>query len=94
MIEEIQTQTPPANQRPALAESLCSAPSFARRQDDLDWGVFAAIFEKRNGFAPHPRDTGHQDAFHWFTVGAHEEFMGRLNVLSNVSDQATARKRL
>jgi hypothetical protein len=48
-------------------------------QDAIDWGVFAAKFHERNGFLPHRQDSGHQEYFHWFTVGAHAEFMGRLN---------------
>ena len=65
----------------------CSAGSFPARQDALDWQVFAAAFQKRNGFVPHTMDTGHKEYFHWFTVGAHEEFMGRLTVKPNASDQ-------
>ena len=66
-----------------LAAMPGSAGSFPARQDALDWQVFAAAFEKRNGFVPHPMDTGHKEYFHWFTVGAHEEFMGRLTVKPN-----------
>jgi len=52
-------------------------------QDEIDWNFFAEKFEKKYGFAPHRRDSGHQEYFHWFTVGAHAEFMGRLNGAQN-----------
>lgn len=48
-------------------------------QDAIDWGVFAAKFTARHGSIPRRDDPHHSEYFHWFTVGAHEEFMGRLN---------------
>jgi len=62
----------------------CSASLIANtNQDEIDWSFFAGKFEKKYGFAPHPRDSGHQEYYHWFTVGAHAEFMGRLNGAQN-----------
>jgi hypothetical protein len=52
-------------------------------QDEIDWNFFAGKFEAKYGFAPHRRDSGHQEYYHWFTVGAHAEFMGRLNGAQN-----------
>lgn len=71
----------------------CLTGSFPARQDALDWQVFATAFEKRNGFVPHTMDTGHKEYFHWFTVGAHEEFMGRLTVKPNavISHEGSAK---
>ncbi len=65
------------------APPCSAAPSHARLQDGLDWQVFAERFNSRNGFDPSRGDKQHKEYFHWFTVGAHAEFMGRLNVQQN-----------
>lgn len=71
------------------AEHGSAAPSHARLQDDLDWKVFAEKFEKRNGVAPDRKNDLHSEYFHWFMVGAHAEFMGRLNVQPNTEGLAS-----
>ena len=48
-------------------------------QDAIDWGVFAAKFAARYGSLPRRGDSHIEEYFYWFTVGAHQEFMGRLN---------------
>jgi len=73
---------------PIGGEGLAAVPGSASliantNQDEIDWGFFAGKFEKKYGFAPHRRDSGHQEYYHWFTVGAHAEFMGRLNGAQN-----------
>ena len=67
-----------------LAPTAGSASLIANtNQDEIDWSFFAGKFEKKYGFSPCRRDTGHQEYYHWFTVGAHAEFMGRLNGAQN-----------
>lgn len=53
---------------------------FDGPQHFRDWTVFERIFREREGFHPEPRDTRAKELFHYFTAGAHEEFMGRLTV--------------
>ena len=68
--------------------SLAAMPGSAyliANQDEIDWNFFSGKFETKYGFAPHRRDSGHQECYHWFTVGAHAEFMGRLNGAQNTT---------
>lgn len=67
---------------------------LSRSQDDLDWEVFAEKFEKRNGFMPLRRDKQHLEDFYWFTVGAHAQFMGRLEVKLNTEDDTLPREEI
>lgn len=79
---------PPAGE--GLGAMPCSASLIANtNQDEIDWSFFAGKFEGKYGFAPNRRDSGHQEYYHWFTVGAHAEFMGRLNSLPNAQSEAT-----
>lgn len=55
-------------------------------QDSIDWGVFAAKFVLLHGSLPVRGEPTSEEAFHWFTVGAHAEFMGRLNPKPNTQD--------
>jgi hypothetical protein len=74
----------PAEPTRSLAEMPSSASLIANtNQDEIDWNFFAGKFEAKYGFVPHRRDSGHQEYYHWFTVGAHAEFMGRLNGAQN-----------
>ena len=88
-------KTDPNSKTDNLANEDCrpvpcsTVPLRARLQDDLDWKVFAKEFESRNGFAPHRRDGQHKEYFHWFTFGAHSEFMGRLKVQANTYSRNT-----
>lgn len=50
------------------------------KQEKLDWERFSACFEKLEGFKPHPNDSHAKQLFRYFTAGAHEEFLGRLNI--------------
>jgi hypothetical protein len=49
-------------------------------QEETDWKVFASVFKEREGVEPHPRDSRAKELFLWFTIGAHCEHIGRLNV--------------
>ena len=58
-------------------------------QQSLDWRVFAEWFERAEGFAPNPKDTRACELFRWFTIGAHNEFMGRLNISTPATVRAS-----
>lgn len=38
------------------------------------WSEFAEYFESKEGFAPHPHDTGHKRAFEYFVEGAFQQY--------------------
>lgn len=48
-------------------------------QEKLDWERFSVRFEENEGFKPCRGDSMHKRLFQYFTAGAHEEFLGRLN---------------
>lgn len=62
---------------------------LSETQDVIDWSAFAKKFKQREGFDPNPRDSRAKELFMWFSIGAHEEYIGRLNA-ANASTQGMA----
>lgn len=58
-------------------------------QDELDWKIFAEEFKNSEGFDPNPNDARASELFRWFTFGAMNEHVGRLNLPKN-SNEARA----
>jgi len=57
-----------------------------------DWSAFAKVYSKREGFAPHPRDSRALELFFWFTSGAYHEHLGHLNCKSPNSVYPTEKR--
>lgn len=61
---------------------------FDGPQHVRDWMAFERYFREREGFSPSPGDSRAQSLFHYFTAGAHEEFMGRLTTVKDMPASA------
>jgi hypothetical protein len=67
------TDTPPPLAAP-------SGSGLTEQQNALDWKRFAHVFQSREGYLPNSRDARVQELYIYFSLGAHEEFMGRLTI--------------
>jgi hypothetical protein len=51
----------------------------SERQDETDWQRFSSVFKEHIGRLPNRRHIYVKMLYHYFTAGAHEEYVGRLN---------------
>jgi len=93
------TQSPSENPAsPPLGPTACSAEvvhgyMLPPGQDASAmpwWAEFAEFFERKEGFRPHPRDSGHKRLFEYYVEGAwHENQMGQNDRNSAAGHQTT-----
>jgi hypothetical protein len=70
---------PSERQEPSsLAPAQCSA-AGVDKQDATDWQHFAKVFKSKEGCEPTRRDSKAEMCYEYYTAGAHDEFLGRLN---------------